>query len=175
MKAEPLHQRLDFDVERGQVLDESRRYILMRADVLMGLFSELPSGGRAQALKALTASVRRYGGDSVRAYHRKTGSDAEQLFEVVGSGAASLGWGVWRFEHSHDACTLRVSNSPFAHAAPGSPSAVCAPILGMFEALCSEVWNREVRASETSCSACRGGAGTHVGDEECVFQATIPS
>ena len=35
MTASALHDRLQFDVENGQVLDEDRRYVLLRADDLI--------------------------------------------------------------------------------------------------------------------------------------------
>ena len=57
MKA-PFRQRLDFDSANGQVLDESRRYMLMRPEALMGLFRRLDDTGRRNAFEALAASER---------------------------------------------------------------------------------------------------------------------
>ena len=58
-----LHERLRFDTAHGQVLDDTRRYVLLRADVLMGLFDELPEAVKAEALRALGRSVARHGAD----------------------------------------------------------------------------------------------------------------
>lgn len=169
-----LQERLVFDTERGQVLDQGRRYVLMRADVLMGLFSELPEGSRADALAALSRSVFRQGGNSVRAYAQGTGSAPEALFNTVGLGAAALGWGVWTFEHGPNECILRVKNSPFARACGPSPHAMCAPILGMFQAVCSHAWRHPATVRETQCCACTG-EHPHLAGEECLFHASLQS
>ncbi len=169
-----LRERLFFDTERGQVLDQDRRYVLMRADVLMGLFSELPEHSRADALAALSRSVFRHGGNSVRAYALGTDSAPEALFKTVGMGAASLGWGVWTFEHGLNTCILRVKNSPFARAASPSQHPLCAPILGMFQAVCSHAWQRPATVLETRCCACTGEHPSTAG-EECIFHASVQS
>ncbi|MFC7411283.1 V4R domain-containing protein [Hydrogenophaga atypica] len=166
-----LRERLVFDTDRGQVLDQDRRYVLMRADVLMGLFSELPEHSRADALAALSRSVLRHGGNSVRAYALGTGGAPEALFNSVGMGAAALGWGVWTFEHGPNECVLRVRNSPFALASGPSPHPMCAPILGMFQAVCSHAWQQPVTVRETSCRACTG-EHSHPAGEECIFHAS---
>lgn len=167
-----LRERLVFDTNRGQVLDQDRRYVLMRADVLMGLFSELAEHSRADALAALSRSVLRHGGNSVRAYALGTGGAPEALFNSVGMGAAALGWGVWTFEHGSNDCTLRVKNSPFALAPGPSPYPMCAPILGMFQAVCSQAWQQPVTVRETSCRAC-AGEHSHPAGEECIFHASL--
>lgn len=166
-----LHERLAFDIARGQVLDGDRRYVLMRADVLMGMFELMPPQLRAQALQACAASVTQYGIDSVRAYQRMANLEGEQLFETVGAGAASLGWGTWTFEHQGQSCRLRVRNSPFAAAARGMGHPVCAPIVGMLEAVCTVAWGGPCDAREMSCS--HGHApSTPANQGLCIFEAT---
>src|SRR6478735_12800699 len=112
----PLHERLVFDTTRGQVLDASRRYVLMRSDVLMGMFAFLPAPASRQALEALAHSVFTHGGDSVRAYADPADPASRRLFDAVAQGASSLGWGVWEFELGERSCRLQVRNSPFAAA-----------------------------------------------------------
>lgn len=94
----PLHEKLHFDTANGQVLDQSRRYLLMRADVLMGLFDNLPPADREPALRALGQSVAQLGSDSVRAYAAQPGVDEATLLSTTQNAAASLGWGHWAFE-----------------------------------------------------------------------------
>ena len=55
-----LHERLHFDAANGAVLDTTRRYVLLRTDVLMGLFDELPDPARSEALRAFGRSVARH-------------------------------------------------------------------------------------------------------------------
>ena len=155
-----LHERLQFDTARGQVLDESRRYVLLRADVLMGLFAELPPASRDEALRAFGRSVARHGADSVRAYAASAGRDA--LPALMESAAASLGWGRWaldgqRAEGARPQWSLQVENSPFAAASPGAAAPVCHAIAGMLETLAAALWDAPAEAHETRCAAVDGG------------------
>lgn len=150
-----LHQRLQFDLAQGQVLDQTRRYVLMRADVLMGLFDELPSSARDSARRALARSVARHGAGSVRAYASQPGTTAEQLLQTMQDSAASLGWGVWQFRGLPEGggLQLTVSNSPFAAHASPSEEPVCAAIVGMLEALGTALWKAPCQAKEMHCFA----------------------
>jgi predicted hydrocarbon binding protein len=167
-----LHERLNFDTGQGQVLDANRRYVLMRADVLMGMFAFLPAAASEQALEALAKSVCTHGSDSVRAYADPTDPGSLRLFDAVAQGAASLGWGVWEFEVGERSCRLAVRNSPFAAAFRKMRSPACAPIVGMLQAVCSHAWKQDCVAVEVECSACAaGGDAPHEGI--CRFQASV--
>ena len=160
-----LHERLRFDTANGQVLDDTRRYVLLRADVLTGLFDELPEEAKGEALRAFGRSVARHGADSVRAYAAAIGLEA--LPAAMEQSAASLGWGRWHIEQagsgaaSTPSLRLTVENSPFA--AAGSPSAepVCHAIAGMLEATAGALWQRAAVAHETRCRAAHGDGGCH--------------
>jgi uncharacterized protein len=168
MDERALHERLHFDTARGEVRDGPRRYLLMRADVLMGLFERLPADAREQALQALEASVTENGGDSVRAYLAAAGADA--LLATMEQSAASLGWGRWRFEIESEALRLHVDNSPFAAAAPHAEGArACHAITGMLSAVAAALWGEAAQARETRC-ACAGPAGAR----QCTFEARQP-
>ena len=127
----PLHERLAFDTAEGQVLDGARRYLLLRADVLMGLFDELPSAVRGEALQAFGRSVATRGADSLRAYAAEPGVDGEALQRIVEAAAASLGWGRWQLSREGASLALEVRNSPFAArrrpraSRPATPSPAC--------------------------------------------------
>ena len=166
-----LHERLLFDTTRGAVLDGPRRYVLMRADVLMGLFANLEGTARTTALEALHRSVAAHGADSVRAYRQTAG--AEALPSLMEAAAASLGWGRWQFDADDlaaiDANTddraagtarrlrLAVTDSPFAAQAPHTgPS--CHAIAGMLEALGGALFGAPVEAREMHCAAQGGDA-----------------
>jgi predicted hydrocarbon binding protein len=170
MTASPLHERLAFDTSQGQVLDADRRYVLLRADVLMGLFDLLPGDARDQALAAFAESVFRFGSGSVRAYADPADPGSHKLFAAVAQGAASLGWGVWTFELSDRSCQLTVVNSPFA-AASKTPRPACSPILGMLRAVCEHAWKVECVAEEVEC--CAAAVPQYVGHEGqvCRFRA----
>ena len=156
-----LHERLRFDTADGQVLDDTRRYVLLRADVLMGVFDELPEAAKGEALRAFGRSVARHGADSVRAYAAAIGLDG--LPAAMEESAASLGWGRWHIETAGSgdvtapALRLAVENSPFAAAASPSTRPVCHAIAGMLEAVAGALWQRPADARETHCAA-QGGA-----------------
>jgi predicted hydrocarbon binding protein len=147
----PLHERLRFDTDRGEVLDESRRYVLLRADVLMGLFDALPETAREQALGAFGRSVTRFGSDSVRAYAAQVGPAA--LLPAMQSAAASLGWGRWRFDAEERVLRLEVHNSPFAAATGCADTPACHAIVGMLRVLADTLWPEGAGVSELSCAA----------------------
>lgn len=159
MSATALHQRLQFDLAQGQVLDQTRRYVLMRADVLMGMFDGLPVARRAEVFAALARSVALHGGDSVRAYASQPGSTHARLLQTMQDSAASLGWGVWQFAALHPAAgqppglTLTVRNSPFAAQSAPSAVPVCAAISGMLDAVGQALWQTPCRVQETHCAA----------------------
>jgi uncharacterized protein len=165
MAAPALHQRLVFDSANGAVLDASRRYVLLRADVLMGLFDALPAAAGDAALQALGRSVAMHGAESLRAYAAEPGVDAVALQRTVEAAAASLGWGRWTLAHEGQTLSLEVRNSPFAAAASPSPRPVCAAIAGMLEALASIVLGERASACETACAATGGPC--------CRFSASI--
>jgi len=152
MQTPPLHERLVFETSRGQVMDGDRRYVLMRADVLMGVFGLLPDPLRSQALASLTASVFKYGSASVRAYADPTDPDSSKLFAAVATGASSLGWGVWEFSIHERSWELTVLNSPFA-AASDMRRPACAAIVGMLRAVCEHAWQAACIAEEVDCCA----------------------
>ena len=165
MSTPPLHERLAFETAFGQVRDADRRYLLMRADVFMGLFDRMPDELRAAALHALTESVFQFGSGSVRSYANPDDPHSEQLFASVAQGAASLGWGVWTFELSNRTCRLTVRNSPFA-AATQTREPACAAITGMLRAVCEHAWKISCAVEEEDCCATSPSLG-----DTCHFKA----
>jgi predicted hydrocarbon binding protein len=159
-----LHERLQFDLADGQILDGPRRYVIMRADVLMGAFERDNAGARQLALTALGHSVTRFGGDSVRAYLAEVGPQA--LLQAMVEGSASLGWGVWAFREEVGNLWLEVRNSPFAAGSPHSEQAACHPIAGMLRAVAQALWSQPVEVRELQCACQTPGQSFH-----CLFLA----
>ncbi len=152
-----LRDRLLFDAARGRVLDGPRRYLLMRHDVLMGMFDRLPADVRALALDAIAQSVAEHGADSIRAYHASGGGDVAALLAVTADAAADLGWGRWRFACHDSACgpvlSLTVDDSPFAAVAARGDAPVCAPVRGMLGAVAEVAFGAPYRVRERRCAA----------------------
>lgn len=155
-KTPPFRERLVWDGQKGEILDETRRYMLLRPEALMGLFRRLPDDARGPALEALGASIFEQGSDSARAYQAHGGQGA-QLARIVAETAPQLGWGIWSFEvapeERPETLVLTVRNSPFAMGMGYSNVPVCHAIAGMVRAVATLVFERPATAVETQCAA----------------------
>lgn len=156
-------ERLSFDSATGALFDQSRRYMMIRPDALMGIFKRLPPDQRMAALQAFAESIAEQGGDSARAYV-DMGGTGSKLLDVIAATAPELGWGIWQFNIGADRFTLSVRNSPFAAGFGPSDHPVCAPIIGMFGAVTSIVAGKPMQAREIACAA--------MGAEYCQFEST---
>ena len=158
-----FRERLEWDAEHGAILDETRRYMMLRPEALMGALASLPEPCRRIAFSSLEASVFEQGSHSARAYAERSGG-GEALLATVAATAPQLGWGVWQVASLPGRILLTVRNSPFAAACPsGMPYPVCAPIQGMLRAVAGMVFGRLARVVETDCAA--------LGAEACRFVA----
>ena len=83
--------------------DGPPRYLLMRADVLMGALHALTPAARADMLDALAQSTQRFGGQSLAAYAQQVGHERDALLQATASAAAELGWGRWGFDDQGEA------------------------------------------------------------------------
>ena len=92
-----LKDRMRHDASHGAIYDADRRYIMMRADVLMGLLHQVPADHRPALLRAMADSVADNGGRSAQAYFQSLGGDARAFLDTMTSSSADVGWGVWRF------------------------------------------------------------------------------
>lgn len=163
MSATPaFRDRLSFDGAQGALMDQTRRYMLIRPEALMGLFRRLPEPARRQALEALAESIVEQGSDSARAYAAMEGG-GEALARTVAATAPQLGWGVWDLQVEPGLIRLEVRNSPFAAGFGPSESPVCYPILGMMRAVSTMIFGAEAVVEETQCAAC--------GADRCRFEA----
>jgi uncharacterized protein len=162
MTASTFRERLAWDGATGEILDQGRRYIMIRPDGLMGAFRRLDGPVRAAALEALGESIFEQGSDSARAY-RAMGGEGETLAHVVAETAPQLGWGRWRFTVEPGRILLEVRNSPFAAGFGPSSEPVCHAIVGMVRAVATLVFERPATVRETACAA--------TGAPLCTFEA----
>ena len=158
-----LKDRLCFDAAAGTVHDGPRRYLLMRPDVLMGMFRRLEPPVRASAMDALAASIQEHGADSLRAYLAHVGGDVDALLDATAQAAADLGWGRWHVGRVGHELELAVTDSPFVAGYGVSVTPVCAPVRGMFAALAALVMGQPVHVQEHACAA--------TGAAQCAFTA----
>ena len=160
-ESRPFSERLHQDAQLGELKDADVRYVLIRADTLMGLFKNVAGPSRVETLEAFADSVRLYGGKSARRYAQDCAAEPLELLTVVAQTAASLGWGRWEFSYSTaPRLELVVENSPFAAGYGQSNTPVCAPITGMCSALGEMLLGAQAHAFEQECmsngaSCCR--------------------
>lgn len=148
--------RIVTDTAAGTIHDGDRRYLMLRPDVLMGMFRNLPADARAAALTALAASARENGGKSVSAYRQSGGQTL--LVQTMVDGAAAFGWGRWQVTGAAHEVSLEVADSPFAAGFGPSDTPVCAPIAGIFHSLARTLLERNVTVTEVRCAAQHGGS-----------------
>ncbi len=161
-----FREKLHWDGAEGQILDADRRYLMMRTDVLMGLFRRLDEPTRQQALQALGQAVREQGGQSAQAYWEAIGHNPQALLDSIASISAQLGWGVWQIAHQPSGgLHVQVHNSPFAHGFGPCSLPVCHPIVGMLTAVGTLIHPQGVEVQEQRC--CAQGA-----QADCQFTVT---
>lgn len=154
--------RLEWDVQAGTIEDGPARYVLIRADALMGLFHHLSKADRQVALAAFQHSVTRFGGRSAYLHHQARQESDPDVLALVAAGAPQLGWGRWAVDRDGETIKVTVENSPFASGFGDADHGVCAPIAGMLQAAASIAHGQTLVAAETCCAA--------AGAEACLFE-----
>ncbi len=147
----------EFDEISGDVSDGSIRYLLMRPDVLMGMFAKLEGDELINALSALEQSTRENGRASMLEYRKLNFGSQDEALRFFCQSAARLGWG--RFDYEWNAAGLpvfKVANSPFVAGYGASDIGVCAPISGILGAFLQVFFDESMSVREVECAA-QGG------------------
>jgi hypothetical protein len=174
MSSNQLYDRISRDPALGELRDGPTRLFLMRADAFMDAFQRLDDDARYTMFAAFARSIAEHSGQSVKYYRHELGPAAREIFlNAAINLAADMGWGAWAFgPHTPGEITLVVRNSPFVEGyraggangtegvtdtegASGIP--VCAPILGLAEALGGIVFSVDPDVEEIECAAVTGG------------------
>ncbi|MEM8496678.1 MAG: V4R domain-containing protein [Pseudomonadota bacterium] len=149
-----LDTPFELDLAAGDVHCGAIRYVLMRPDVLMGLFSNLEPGDRQKALDSLETSAYQNGQASMREYQKQQFSGPKEMLDFFCESAARLGWGSFSYEFgASGAPTFKVSNSPFSLGFGPSETPVCAPIAGILRAFIEVFFGGSPAIQEVSCSS----------------------
>ena len=156
MAATEFKDRLAFDLASGEILDATRRYLLLRHDTFMGIFTRLSAPARREALAALEDAVFEHGSDSARAYRDSGAGTARDLVDIIERTAPQLGWGRWLFKIEPGCLRLEVRNSPFAIGYGPTTEPVCHAIKGMLRAVAELTLSTVCEVRESTCFACDG-------------------
>ena len=163
--------RLVRDRASGAIRDGDVRYVMVRADALMGLFKRLYPSMKHAAFHAFADAVAEQGGKSARRYQALGAQQGSALLRVIEETAPSLGWGVWRFGPIQPKrLELTVIGSPFVEGHGASVQPVCYAIVGMLRAasalvLGAPTYVREVRCAAVDGEICRFEAEVRHGDD----------
>ena len=131
----------------------TNRYILIRPDALMGLFTRLDRADRLLALQAFASSVAEHGGKSAASYGGTGFSESGTLISAITQTAPKLGWGQWALDLKPSGLDLSVHNSPFVAGFGLSKHPVCAPICGMLAAISEQIFGQKISVRESKCAS----------------------
>ena len=159
MSSNRLYDRISRDPALGELRDGQTRLFLMQADAFMDAFKRLNDDARYTMFAAFAKSITEHSGQSVEHYRAAFGPAARGIFlNAAINIAADMGWGGWRLgPHTPGEMTIDVTNSPFAEGHGSSDVPVCAPILGLAEALGGIIFSVDPVVEEIECAAVTGG------------------
>ena len=168
MSSNRLYDRISRDPALGELRGGQTRLFLMQADAFMDAFKRLNDDARYTMFAAFARSITEHSGQSVEHYRDAFGPAAREIFlNAAINIAADMGWGGWRLgPHTPGEMTIDVTNSPFAEGHGSSDVPVCAPILGLAEALGGIIFSVDPVVEEIECAAVSGG-------DTCRFVARI--
>ncbi len=147
---------LGFDRERGALLYNDVRYLLIRPETLCAFqkAAEEQLGERADEL--LFAGGYTGGTLSAKKYREVFGLSDAQSVEFMANMGTEIGWGRLSVSHFDPvACELDlvIDGSPFAAAYGNSERGVCHLVRGVFAGMAAGIFGRAVDAREQECVA----------------------
>ena len=155
MSTNRLYDRMSRDPALGELRDGNTRLFLMRADA----FHRLDEEARFTMFAACAQAIAEHSGQSIKYYRHELGPAAREIFlNAAVNMVADMGWGHWAFgPHTPGEMTLDVANSPFVEGYGEAKAPVCAPVLGMIEALAGIIFSVDPVVEEVECAAMTSG------------------
>ncbi len=154
--ANSILDNLQFDRDRGALLYNDVRYLLIRPETLCAFqkAAEEQVGTRVDDL--LFAGGYTGGTLSAKKYREVFGLSDAQSVEFMANMATEIGWGkttVLHFDPAACELDLLIESSPFAAAYGASDRGVCHLVRGVFAGLAAGIFRRPVVAREQECVA----------------------
>ncbi len=142
------------DAQNGEIKDGPIRYLMLRADVLMGTLSELAPDQSIAWLQAMERSAFLRARDSFQQYRSSGRFGADDFLVRSAEVAATLGWGKWTVTDLGGGRRLiHVRNSPFAAGHGPASRPVCATICGVLKAIALVGYGQDAEIREQTCAA----------------------
>jgi predicted hydrocarbon binding protein len=142
---------LKFDGERGALLYNDVRYLLIRPETLIAFQKAAEEMLGAEADRLLYEGGFAGGALSAIKYREVFGQSDEQSVEFMAKMGTEIGWGkmlVSNFSASGGELELIVEGSPFAGTYGKAGRGVCHLIRGVFAGLASGIFSRRVEAHD---------------------------
>lgn len=160
---------LEFDPERGALLYQGVRYLLIRPETLHTFYKEVEEKIGEHAQQAMHRGGFTGGSLSAKKYREVFGLDARQSVEFMARMGTEIGWGkieLARLDLDARVLEITIASSPFALAHGSAKHGVCHLPRGVFAGLASGIFECAVESREVECLA--------MGDAQCriVIQGT---
>jgi predicted hydrocarbon binding protein len=158
-------EELIFVRERGALLYEEVRYLLIRPETLVTLQKTIEKELGEKASQILYQSGFQGGSLSSNRYREVLGLSDEKVIQFMMDMGPQIGWGRFELEQfnpSRRILAVKVHHSPFAEVYGTSTSPVCHFTRGVLGGMAATIFSREVESRESECFA--------KGDECCRFE-----
>jgi uncharacterized protein len=145
---------VDWSLESGTIMDGGIRYVVLRADVLMGVARELGGSKPIDFVAALEESAFKQSRDSFEEYAAQGRFGTADFLSSASQIAGALGWGAWSVSDTESSARrVEVRDSPFAAGYGASAHPVCGAICGVLRAIALVGYGRPARVEEVHCAA----------------------
>jgi len=147
---------LEFDPERGALLYQGVRYLLIRPETLDMFYKAVEEKIGKGAHDAMHRGGFTGGSLSAKKYRDVFGLNARESVEFMARMGAEIGWGkieIARLDLDARVLEITVASSPFALAHGASKHGVCHLLRGVFAGLASGIFDCEVESREVECAA----------------------
>lgn len=153
-------QGLMWEAEEGRLTFKGVRYLLIRPETLVDFQKAVEAELGERTGDLIYAGGYTGGTLSSRRYKEVFGYSDEEIVDFMCRMGGQIGWGRFEVEELAPAdgrLVVRVYGSPFAEAYGSATQGVCHFIRGVMAGLGAGIFEAEVRAAETHCTA-RGDA-----------------
>jgi predicted hydrocarbon binding protein len=147
---------ITFDPEKGAIHFKGVRYLIIRPETIMEMFTNLYNTVGETAVEAFYQGGFTGGKLSSTRFKNDMGFDDRQIIDFMANMGTQIGWGnfdVVEFDPENQKLIVEVQSSPFAEAASPSSKPVCHFIRGVLAGMCTGLFRKEVESVEETCLA----------------------